>query len=232
MKKPVQNRLLTIYEILLCEQGFRHWWPSESPFETIIGAILTQNVAWVNAERAIKNLRNNDLLEPLKLYDTDIETISQLIVSSRFYNQKAKKIKNFVTFFIDNYNADLELMKNEDLITIKTELINIKGLGEETVDSILLYALNKPIFVIDAYTMRIFKRYGFLHNEKKYSEIQKFFMNNLPEDVSLFNDFHAQIVYLGNSICKKDPLCIKCPIKKINENFGCNYCVKPNSSMI
>ncbi len=217
------TNLLTIYEVLLSKYNNQNWWPADTPFEVIIGAILTQNVSWINVEKAIKNLKDEDILEPEKLHKKEVDEIAPLIRSSRFYNEKAKKIKNFMNFFFDEYNGNLSNMSREDLVILRQKLLGIKGIGEETVDSILLYACNKPIFVVDAYTKRIFSRYGFAKDTASYQDIQKFFMENLPQDTELYNDFHAQIVHLGKNICKTLPQCNICPVREINDKIKCRY---------
>lgn len=215
------SKLLEIYYCLLNKYGHRDWWPSESDFETIIGAILTQNVSWKNAKLAINNLKNSDYLDLYKLQEMEEKEIADLIKSSRFYNQKAKKIKVIVNFIIQNYNGNIESMSKENIHILRIKLLNLWGFGEETVDSIILYACNLPIFVIDSYTKRIFSRLGYVNYNISYSQMQDFFMKNLPEDVYLYNDFHAQIVHLGNICCKKQPLCKECPLEKV-----CNYSVE------
>jgi len=215
--------LLKIYQCLYRHYGNRNWWPADSPFEVIIGAILTQNVSWPNAKKAINNLKSKNLLDAQRLNKSDATEIAPLIISSRYYNMKAQKIKNFLDFFFEDYNGDLISMSNDEMIPLRKKLLKIKGLGEETVDSILLYACGKPIFVVDAYTKRIFSRYGFVDENARYRDVQSFFMDNLPEDIELYNDFHAQVVHLGNLICKRQPECDKCPIKKINNKIKCRY---------
>lgn len=215
------SKLLEIYYCLLNKYGHRDWWPSESDFETIIGAILTQNVSWRNAKLAINNLKNSDYLDLHKLQEIEEKEIADLIKSSRFYNQKAKKIKVIVNFIIQNYNGNIQSMSKENIQILRIKLLNLWGFGEETVDSIILYACNLPIFVIDSYTKRIFSRLGYVNYNISYSQMQDFFMKNLPEDVYLYNDFHAQIVHLGNICCKKQPLCEECPLEKV-----CNYSVE------
>jgi endonuclease III related protein len=223
------KKLQKIYTVLLHEYGHRNWWPAETSFEVIIGAILTQNVSWKNVEIAINNLKEVKLLDAEKLYRSETDTIAPLIKSSRYYNQKAKKIKNFMDFFYTDYNGSLERMSLEESTLLRNKLLKIKGLGEETVDSILLYSCNKPIFVVDAYTKRIFSRFGLIEEMATYREIQHFFMENLPQDIVLFNDFHAQIVHLGNKICKTHPECTQCPIRKIDGTLKCRYPVENHS---
>jgi endonuclease-3 related protein len=218
----VNPNLLLIYEVLLSKHGNQDWWPADTPFEVIIGAILTQSVSWVNVEKCIKNLKDEGILNPDVLHKKDVDEIAPLIKSSRFYNEKAKKIKNFMDFFFDEYDGSIQKMSKEELKILRLKLLNVKGLGEETVDSILLFACDKPIFVVDAYTKRIFSRYGLVKENASYNDIQRFFMENLPQDIELFNDFHAQIVHLGKNICKTQPECERCPIKEMNKT-KCRY---------
>jgi endonuclease-3 related protein len=211
-----QKELLEIYDALLANFGHRGWWPAaEGPFEVIIGAILTQNVAWSNAKKAVDGLKNAGLMTPEKLYAAHTEDIAPLIRSSRFYNMKAQKIKNFMQFFKEEYDLDFNAMSREDPGVLREKLLCVKGLGKETVDSVLCYACNMPVFVVDAYTKRIFSRYGLVSPDDDYDDIQAFFTSNLPEDVSLYNDFHAQIVHLGNAVCKTSPECDACPIRDV-----------------
>ncbi len=208
-----RKELLEIYDALLAHFGHRGWWPAaEGPFEVVIGAILTQNVAWRNAKKAVDSLKAAGLMDPEKLYNARTEDIAPLIRSSRFYNMKAIKIKNFMQFFKDEYDLDMAAMAREDPGVLRKKLLGVKGLGKETVDSILCYACDKPVFVVDAYTKRIFVRYGLVAPDAEYDDIQAFFTKNLPEDVALYNDFHAQIVHLGNAICKTNPDCSACPL--------------------
>jgi len=215
--------LLLIYEVLLSKFKNQYWWPAETPFEVIIGAILTQSVSWINVEKAIKNLKDEGILDQEKLHKKEVNEIAPLIKSTRFYNEKAKKIKNFMDFYFDEYNGSIKKMSEEELLLLRQKLLMVKGLGEETVDSILLYACNKPVFVVDAYTKRIFTRYGLIEENSNYKNIQAFFMNNLSQNLELYNDYHAQIVLLGKNICKTLPQCNICPIREINDKIKCRY---------
>jgi endonuclease-3 related protein len=217
-----RKELLNIYNSLLNAFGHRNWWPAEGPFEVIIGAILTQNVSWDNASKAIANLKAANKLNPIALYKSSPGDIAPLIRPSRFYNMKSVKIKNFMDFFFKEYGGDMAAMADEDPVILKRKFFAVKGLGQETVDCILLYACEMPVFVVDAYTKRIFKRYGIFKGDPSYEEIQGYFMENLPEDVALFNDYHAQIVHLGNSTCKSTPRCESCPIANVNRS-SCQY---------
>ena len=219
----VNANLLLIYKILLSKYSNQNWWPADTPFEVIIGAILTQSVSWINVEKAIKNLKVEDILEPEKLHKKEAGEIAPLIRSTRFYNEKARKIKNFMDFFVEEYGGSIQKMSEKDTSLLRQKLLEIKGLGEETVDSILLYACDKPVFVVDAYTRRIFSRYGLIEEKANYKDVQSFFMNNLPQDIKLYNDFHAQIVHLGKNICKTRPACNLCPVREINNTLKCRY---------
>ncbi|AFD00246.1 DNA-3-methyladenine glycosylase III [Methanocella conradii HZ254] len=217
-----ENELLEIYASLRRAFGHRNWWPAEEPFEVIIGAILTQNVSWNNASKAISNLKREGKLSPSTLYECSVEDIAPLIKPARFYNSKAVKIKNFMEFFFKEYGGDLAAMSSEDSASLRKKLLAVKGLGKETVDCILLYACGKPVFVVDAYTKRIFLRYGILNGDPTYDEIQGYFMASLPPNAALYNDYHAQIVHLGSSICRPKPLCGSCPIAT-NGKLNCHY---------
>lgn len=202
---------LKFYKTLFDFFGYRNWWPGETIHEIIIGAILTQSTAWINVEKAIKNLRQNNLLCINKLKGCDENMLASLIKPTGYYNQKAKKLKKISEFFSD-YSFDkfkaLPLEKAREL------LLSVWGIGEETADSILLYAFEKPIFVIDAYTKRIFSRHGVCKENIKYAKLQKIITDNIPKDTDLYNDFHAQLVELGKNFClKSNPKCDKCPVR-------------------
>jgi len=216
--KKISRSLLIIYDLLYKKFGPRHWWPGETKFEVIIGAILTQNTAWVNVEKAVRNLKKEKALSVSKLCRMPEKKLAGLIRPSGYYNVKANRIKIFLKFLNTRYNSSINRMFKTDLCKLREELLALKGIGQETADSILLYAGNKPVFVIDAYTKRVFSRHGFVSHDQdvEYREMQSLFMDNLPEDVRLFNEFHALIVELGKSICKsKKPLCGICPIRSI-----------------
>ncbi|MFP4225816.1 MAG: endonuclease III domain-containing protein [Desulfobacterales bacterium] len=206
-------QLESIYQNLLSAFGPRHWWPADTAEEVVIGAILTQNVAWKNARKAMEALNQHRLLALSAIHQTNTSDLAPLIRSSRFYHQKAGRLKNFTTLLFHQFDGDLDALFGLDMAPLRRMLLNLNGFGPETVDSILLYAAEKPIFVIDAYTRRIFERLGLAETGWTYQAYQTFFMSRLPQDVALFNDYHAQIVHLGNRICKKrQPLCAQCPL--------------------
>ena len=208
--------LFEIYSRLLSTFGYRNWWPAETRDEVIIGAILTQSVSWKNVKIALSNLRYHDILTIKDINRADKQTIASLIKSTRFYNQKAIKLKNFTDFLFREYEGDLDNLFDHDTISIREQLIRVKGLGEETVDSILLYAGGKKIFVIDAYTKRVFSRLGIIGENWTYSKIQTYFLNNLKSNTEIYGDYHAQIVNLGHLLCRKtNPSCNQCPLEDL-----------------
>lgn len=210
----MRKKLILIYERLYKVFGPRNWWPGDSPFEVMIGAILTQNTAWRNVEKAMKNLKNEKMLSPAKLRDMKFGRLKFLIKPVGFYNVKAKRLKHFLNYLSGIYQNDVSRMKKRNLYILRRELLALNGVGKETADSIMLYALNKPIFVIDAYTRRIFSRHGLADKDAEYDNLQKIFMDNLPRKYKLFNEYHALIVELGKTFCKsKKPLCETCPLK-------------------
>lgn len=209
-----KETLVKIYDKLLEAFGPQHWWPADDDFEIIVGAILTQSVSWKNVEKAIDNLKAEGLLSLDAILAVDKDKLAALIKSTMYYNQKALKLKNFCRYIKQNYGGDIYSLFEKSIPNMRAELLSIKGIGPETADSIILYAAAKPIFVVDAYTRRIFSRLGFLPDDVKYSQMQDFFMSNLPSDVNLFNEYHALIVRLGKDYCKnKKPLCNECPVK-------------------
>lgn len=206
------NRVLKIYDALYKHYGPQSWWPGDDWFEVTIGAILTQNTSWKNVEKAIENLKFEGVLSPQKLCDLEENRLSNLIKPAGFYNVKSKRIKNFLNW-LKQYDFDLEKIKEKDFLRLRNELLSIKGIGNETADSILLYAFEYPIFVVDAYTKRMFKRLGLVDSDA-YEKVQTFFENNLKRDLKLYNEYHALIVKHSKDICKKTPKCDDCFLKE------------------
>jgi len=213
--------LLAIYDALHAAFGHQRWWPAETPFETMIGAILAQNVSWTNAARAVASLERAGMLDPGRLSAADAGDIARLIVSSRFYNRKAERIREFAGVYVTEFQADPAVMAATGTEALRERLLSLRGLGKETVDTILLYACEKPVFVVDAYTQRIFSRYGLLPENPSYDRTQCLFADHLPRDAGLFNDYHAQIVMLGKTACRKSPLCDRCPIRVVHDTLRC-----------
>lgn len=209
MTAPLSDYFQTALEKL----GPQHWWPGETPFEVCVGAILTQNTNWKNVEKAIANLKSKNLLDPKKLLRLPDQQLAELIRPAGYFNIKTKRLKSFLKFLVEQYEGDLNQMFNERLEPLREKLLSVKGIGPETADSILLYAGGKPIFVVDAYTKRIFLRHQVVSEEADYHEIQDHFMRHLPDEVPTFNEFHALIVNIGKNWCKTKPDCEHCPWK-------------------
>ena len=200
------------YQILDDHFGNLHWWPGDSPLEVIVGAILTQNTAWKNVETAIAALRRHALLSVTALMDIPERELAGMIRPSGYYNVKSRRLKAFLAFLRDEFRGSLDVMFSEDVPMLRQKLLGIKGIGAETADSILLYAGGKPVFVVDAYTRRILSRHGIVATRSSYGEIQRLFMDRLPADAALFNQYHALIVYTGKNYCRKQPRCQECPL--------------------
>lgn len=223
-KIPIDDLLEKVYKRLYQEFGPQGWWPADSKFETIIGAILTQSVSWTNVEKAIQNLKEYsasfgvnssgiNLLSPVLIKDIDVKLLAELIRPSGYFNMKAKKLKAFINFLHQEYHDDLDYMFKEDLEVLRSNLLKVYGIGPETADSILLYAGNYPIFVIDAYTKRIFSRMILTIKDVDYHELQQLIMENCLPGVDKYNEYHALIVALGKNVCKKrSPNCNICPL--------------------
>ncbi len=213
--RDVSRELLDIFEALYEHYGPQNWWPADSLFEVIVGAILTQNTAWQNVEKAISNLKSAGLLNPVSLHNLPLEILAEYIRPSGYYNIKAKRLKDFLRFFIEKYEGDIDRMFEQEPEELRKSLLQISGIGQETADSILLYAGNIPVFVVDAYTFRVFSRHGFLSEDITYEDCQSMFMENLTNDAGLFNEYHALIVKVGKEYCRKrEPLCIECPLNR------------------
>ncbi len=204
-----------IYQKLYDDYGPQHWWPGNSAFEIIIGAILTQNTAWRNAEKAINNLKQHKALSVAAIKNIPVRELAKLIKPAGYYNQKAKKLKNFIRFLFSNYQGNIRKMQSSDLDLLRMQLLEVNGIGPETADSILLYAAAKPIFVVDAYTRRVLSRHNLISPQASYDEIQNYFMSNMDNDVKMFNEYHALIVRLGKQVCKTKPQCEACPLKEV-----------------
>lgn len=213
-RKPTRKALLKIYRVLKKHYGHRNWWPGQTPFEVMVGAILTQNTAWKNVEKAIANLKREKVLSPVLLKKMLPARLAQLIRPAGYFNIKTKRLLNFLNFFETKYLSSIEKMRETSLRKLREELLEVNGIGEETADSILLYACEKPSFVVDAYTRRVLTRHRFIQGEENYQTIQKIIAGLLPKSVSLYNDYHAQMVEVGKDYCGTHPNCEHCPLKK------------------
>jgi len=205
--------IVKIYQKMFDVMGPQRWWPGETPFEIVIGAILTQNTNWSNVEKAIKNLKSAGKLSPEGIHELSITELAQLIRPSGFFNVKARRVKTFINWLFSKYEGNLSRMFAQDLHILRSELLSVKGIGPETADSILLYAGNLPTFVVDAYTHRIFSRHGFIPEESTYEEMKSFFEENLPKDVKLYNEYHALLVNIGKIFCRPKKVCEQCPLR-------------------
>jgi endonuclease-3 related protein len=207
------HKLLEIYDILADHYGPRGWWPADSPFEVVVGAILTQNTAWTNVEKAIANLKQLGPLTPEALVRLPEETLSDAIRPSGYYRRKAKRLRNFLDLLTNGFECRLDSLFDLPTESLREELLAVSGIGPETADSILLYAAGRPVFVIDAYTNRILSRHQLLPEETSYAEAQEWITDHLPEDVELFNEFHALLVAVGKDFCRPRPKCTGCPLE-------------------
>ncbi len=229
MKK---ERIRKTFKLLFNKFGPQFWWPGDTPFEIMVGAVLTQQTAWRNVEKAISNLKSENKLSPYEIYRTSCKELAEIIKPAGFYNLKACRLKEFVRFFVEKYGADERKMADAETLKLREELLSVRGIGKETADSILLYALNKPVFVTDAYTKRIYSRLGVICGKETYDEVRKLFESALSEEkflnyiennfdfegdvrVYVFKEMHALIVKEGKEFCKKKPVCKVCPLKQM-----------------
>jgi len=237
--QAINQILVNIYHRLMARYGPQYWWPAQEPFEVIVGAILTQSAAWINVEKAIANLKAAGVLSPVALRQMPQSEVAKLIHPCGYYNAKAQKLKAFAHWFGEQYNDNLEKLFANDIDSLRQQLLAIYGIGEETADSIILYAANKPTFVIDAYTRRIIGRIGLAPNSNRYAAYRTLFMTNLPADARLFNEYHALLVRLAKNACQPRPLCQQCclnvsdptGIAPVSAKFPCSaITLMPNAS--
>lgn len=206
---------LKIYKKLYNTFGPQHWWPGDSPFEIMIGAILTQNTNWQNASKAIENIKTAGLLQPERLLK-EYRRLPGLIKTSGFYRTKSRYLRAFLEYYVTEYDGKAERMSEKEMQLIRYELLSITGIGPETADAILLYALGKRTFVVDSYTRRILSRHGLIAEDVSYEVLQENLMNNLPKNARLYNEYHALLVRVGKEYCRKhEPLCATCPLGKL-----------------
>lgn len=207
------NVLMTIYRKLFRFYGPQEWWPGETPFEIAVGAILTQNTNWGNVERAIRNLKERNLLSPDRMWRLSHEQLSRFVKPAGYFNVKARRLRSFLDFLMREYGGSMDEMAREHMETLRARLLHVHGIGPETADSILLYALGKPVFVIDAYTRRILSRHCIMGEDRSYAEFQQLFHANVKRDVRLYNEYHALLVRLGKTLCRpRIPQCDACPL--------------------
>jgi len=207
------KRLIGIYKKLYKFFGPQRWWPGDTPFEIAVGAILTQNTNWGNVEKAINNLKKEKALNAKAIHDMPVNRLGSLIRPAGYFNIKAKRLKAFIDFLMHDYHGSMKKMKGEDMHSLREKLLAVNGIGPETADSILLYALDKPIFVIDAYTKRVLSRHNILGHDEGYDKFQELFHLSLKKDVKLYNEYHALFVRVGKIFCKTKPKCASCPLE-------------------
>jgi endonuclease-3 related protein len=212
-KKNYKKIFKEMYLRLYSAFGPQHWWPGDTPFEVAVGAILTQNTNWANVEKAINNLKFNGHLSAHALHEISIKKLASLIRPAGYFNIKAKRLKAFIDFLMRRYRGSMKRMALEDTEALRESLLSINGIGPETADSILLYALDRPVFVIDAYTKRVLERHNLIHKNADYHEVQSLFSTNLKKDTYLFNEYHALFVRVGKEFCKPIPRCKGCALK-------------------
>ncbi len=213
-----REKLNRIYELLLAAYGPQHWWPGDTAFEMMVGAVLTQNTSWKNVEKAIANLRSRGLMSPEALHRLSAEELARLIRPAGYYNIKAKRLRNLVRFLADEFDGSIDAMRRLPTGELRERLLTVSGVGRETCDSILLYALEKPTFVVDAYTARVLLRHGLIDETADYEEIKETFESSLPADEKLFNEYHALLVRVGKLHCRKVPVCDGCPLDVLFDN--------------
>jgi endonuclease-3 related protein len=207
-----EERLLDIFNRLLSALGPRHWWPGDSPLEIMVGAILTQNTSWRNVEQAIANMKEHGVLEMSRLVEIGESELAEIIRPAGFYNIKARRLKTFLIDFHSRFDGVIDNTAGTETSELRNSLLAINGIGPETADSILLYAFDRPVFVVDAYTKRFLRNHGQYTGSYDYHDIQNFFMDNLPHDTYVFNEFHALIVRLCQLHCRKKLDCAGCPL--------------------
>lgn len=213
--QSISQVLQDIYHQLMARYGPQYWWPAEEPFEVIVGAILTQSAAWSNVDKAIANLKSAKALSPKELRRLTTPELAALIYPCGYYNAKALKLKSFAHWLGEYYDDNLDKLFANNADHLRQQLLSLHGIGPETADSIILYAANKPIFVIDSYTRRIISRIGLTPVGDSYTAYQTLFMDNLPADAGLFNEYHALLVCLAKNACRHRPLCHQCCLNNI-----------------
>ena len=209
-----------VYQTLLGALGPQHWWPGESPWEVMIGAVLVQNTAWKNVERAIANLREADLVDPRRLLVLPAEELAELVRPAGYFRLKTKRLRSLMEFVVQRYDGSLEALRNADWRQLRAELLGVHGIGPETADSILLYALEHPVLVVDTYTHRVFARHGWIGYEADYHQLQEYLTSELPVDAAIYNELHALLVNVGHHYCRRQPECDDCPLRDLLPESG------------
>jgi endonuclease III related protein len=215
------SHLLTAYERLHAAFGPQHWWPGESPFEIMVGAVLVQNTAWRNVERAIRNLYDAGVMDPNALYALPAEELAELIRPAGYFQVKARRLRNLLKLVVEDYGGALDAMFAVEPFVLREQLLGVHGIGPETADAILLYAGGRPTFVVDTYTHRVLARHGWIEYDAGYHEIKEFCESSLPADAALYNEYHALLVRVGKEHCRRAaPRCESCPLADMLPQSG------------
>lgn len=211
----MSSTIREIYDLLFQAFGPQDWWPGDSRFEIMVGAVLTQNTNWKNVEKAINNIKAVGLMSPEALYQLPAEQLAMLIKPAGYFNVKTKRLKNLLAWLFDNYGGSLEVVENLSDYALREQLLEVKGVGRETADSIMLYAFNRAIFVVDTYTARVLIRHELIDECCDYEQLRELLESSLVPDVKLFNEFHALFVQVGKEFCRPKPKCENCPLNCI-----------------
>ncbi len=204
---------MAVYRALFNHLGSQGWWPGRTRLEIIVGAILTQNTAWSNVERAIASLRREKALNIRRLHDVPLEKLADWIRPAGYYRVKARRLRSFTTWLQREFGGDLRRLFALSTDELRKRLLSVSGIGPETADSIVLYAADRPVFVVDAYTRRLLERHEWCQPRAAYDEIASLFVSALPRDAALFNEYHALIVAVGKRYCRSRPVCRECPLR-------------------
>lgn len=208
MKKTLRE----FYTCMEAHYGPTGWWPGDTPFEIAVGAVLTQNTAWTNVERAIDNLKSEKLLTARAIVECPLDRLETALTPSGYFRVKARRLRSFCEYLLTRYGGSMRRMQRQPLGSLRPELLDVHGVGPETADDILLYACGKLVFVVDAYTRRIFSRHGIVAPNIAYEDLRRFFEKNVEPDLHLYSEYHALIVYVGKDYCRRTPRCAECPL--------------------
>jgi endonuclease-3 related protein len=219
-RNKTKRTLTAILRRLSGHYGPTHWWPGDTAFEIAVGAVLTQNTAWGNVEKAITNLKQANLLKPRAILNCPASTLERALTPSGYFRVKAARLRSFCAFLVERYGGSMKRMASEPLDRLRPELLGVKGIGPETADDILLYACEKPVFVVDAYTRRILSRHGLVRADIGYEDLRAVFERHLDADVSMFKEYHGLIVFTGKDFCRSKPKCVLCPLGPILKKGG------------
>ncbi|NIA15339.1 MAG: endonuclease III domain-containing protein [Nitrospiraceae bacterium] len=211
----MQRSLADMYRLMSEHFGPTHWWPGDSPFEIAVGAILTQNTAWTNVERAIANLKRAKLLSPRKILDCPADALEEALTPSGYFRVKAKRLRHFCDYLVTGHRGSVKRMAQLPRDELRAELLQVNGIGPETADDILLYACDHVVFVVDAYTRRILSRHGLVDPGIGYEDLRALFERHVPPDLRIYQEYHGLIVFIGKEFCRRKPNCAECPLHSL-----------------